>query len=158
MEKFDDDEEESEVLSHTIRTRRLAKAEPLKVEFFKRDDTTQKRIILKGSVLDYCPDTRRFLIEEGNADRTMYFSRRLCIQFRDLETKGDIDERRVKNMNTSKQALLRVNLERMLLNEALKQRPELRMSSKMVNRIEKLIDLPRVAQLKKEPLDADRVR
>ena len=46
----------------------------------------------------------------------------------------------------------------MLLNEALKQRPELRMSSKMVNRIESLIDLPRVRRLKKEPLEDERVR
>lgn len=80
------------------------------------------------------------------------------MQFRDIETKGDIDDRRVKNMNACKQAFLRVNLERMLLNEGLKLRPELRMSANMVNRIESLIDLPRVRRLKKEPLEDERVR
>lgn len=40
--------------------------------------------------------------------------------------KADIEDRRVMNMKAQKEALLRVNIERMLMNEALKQRPELR--------------------------------
>ena len=46
----------------------------------------------------------------------------------------------------------------MLFNEALKMRPELRPDPKMVNRIEKLIDLPRVEKAKGELLDPERVR
>ena len=72
--------------------------------------------------------------------------------------KADIEDRRVMNMKAQKEALLRVNIERMLMNEAIKQRPELRQKAKMVNRIEQLIDLPRVRKHKKENLEDERVR
>ena len=158
MERFDDDYEEAQIIQEVIRTRRIAKAEPLKVNFFKRNEINLKKITLKGSVLDYCPYTNRYLIQESSPDRKMYFSRRLSLQFRDFETKGDIDKRRLKNMNTQKQAFLRVNLERMLLNEGLKLRPDLRQSSKIVNEIERLVDLPRLSRLMKRQFENDEVR
>ena len=66
-----------------------------------------------------------------------------------------MDKRRLKNMNTQKQAYLRVNIERMLLSEGLKLRPELRQNSKIVNGIEKFLDLPRLSRLRKKPLEDD---
>ena len=72
--------------------------------------------------------------------------------------KTDIEERRVKNMKNQKEAFLRVNLERMLMGEALKLRPEIRQNSSMINRIEALIDLPRIRRLLKEPLCNKKVR
>ena len=46
----------------------------------------------------------------------------------------------------------------MLFSEVLKLRPELRPNADIVNRIEKLIDLPRIERIKKRPLDPDEVR
>lgn len=61
-------------------------------------------------------------------------------------------------MNLQKQAFLRLNIERMFYCEALKTRPELRSDPHMVNRIEKLIDLPRVERFKGKALEPERVR
>ena len=105
--------------------------------------------------MDYCPYTNRYLVQEISPDQTKFFSRRLCLQFQDIETKRDMDKRRLKNMNTQKQAYLRVNIERMLLSEGLKLRPELRQNSKIVNGIEKFLDLPRLSRLRKKPLEDD---
>ena len=46
----------------------------------------------------------------------------------------------------------------MLFSEALKLRPELRPNADIVNRIEKLLDLPRIERIKKRPLDPDEIR
>ena len=62
MERFDDHEEEAEILHKVIRTRRLSRLDPLKVEFFRRDDVTNLKITAKGSVLDFDPETQRYLI------------------------------------------------------------------------------------------------
>lgn len=61
-------------------------------------------------------------------------------------------------MSLQKQAFLRINIERMLFSEALKLRPELRPNAYIINRIEKLIDLPRIERILKRPLDPDDVR
>jgi hypothetical protein len=46
----------------------------------------------------------------------------------------------------------------MLFSETLKLRPELRIDPAIINRIEKLIDLPRVEKAKGGSLDPERVR
>ena len=51
---------------------------------------------------------------------------RLCIQFDDLEVRAEVEDRRVAAMQVSKQVLLRINIERILFEEVLKLRPELR--------------------------------
>ena len=88
----------------------------------------------------------------------MYYTKRLCICFTDFETKGDLEMRRIKDLAMQKQAFLRLNLERMLINEALKLRPEVRQNPHMINRIEKKIDIARVRRYKNEPLTDERVR
>ena len=79
MERFDDDSLEAEVISHVIRTRRLARCEPLKIEFFRREAVNHLKISVKGSLLDYDPETRRYLVEESCPEKTLYFTRRLSI-------------------------------------------------------------------------------
>lgn len=55
-----------------------------------------------------------------------YLMPRLCIQFDDLEVRAEVEDRRVAAMQVSKQVLLRINIERILFEEVLKLRPELR--------------------------------
>ena len=79
IEKFDDDQLEADVIHHVIRTRRLARLEPLKIEFFRRDTVNHLKIAVKGSLLDYDPHTKRYLVEESCKEKTLYFTRRLSI-------------------------------------------------------------------------------
>lgn len=55
-------------------------------------------------------------------------------------------------------ATLRINLERMFFNEILKLRPELRPEPQSFNRLEKLIDLPRLQKLKKRAIEPALIR
>ena len=61
---FDEQAQEAEILSKIISDRRKAKADPLTCEFIKRDPISHKKVQVKGHVLDYDFETRRYLIED----------------------------------------------------------------------------------------------
>ena len=59
-----------------------------------------------------------------NKDR--FFFNRLCVQFKDVEVKENLEKRRVEAMHLAKSVFLRVNIEHVLIEEVLRLRPELR--------------------------------
>ena len=125
---YDDDADETAIFSRIIESRRMAELAPLQCELAKRDKVTRKKCTVKGKVLDYDAQTRRYLVEEISDSNQWHYTERLCLQFSDFETKADIDQRRTQDMGLQKMAFLRLNVERMLFSEALKLRPELRPS------------------------------
>ena len=159
---FDDDWDESKIFHRIINKRRKEQQEPLICQVIKNDKHKRKKLI-QGRVLDYDPVTRRYLVEVAVEDLAeekprKYFTKRVCLHFTDFESKGDMDARRLHDMTSQKQAFLRLNIERMFYSEALKQRPDLRPNPQSVNRIEKLVNLPRIERFKGEALDPAKVR
>ena len=55
-----------------------------------------------------------------------------------------MEERRVQAITLSKQVFVRLNIERVLFNEVLLMRPELRQPAEITNRIEQLVNIKRL--------------
>ena len=151
------------MLHKVIQNRIEAGLEPLKCLLTKRSEETNRKCTVKGKVLEYYPLLQRYLIQEiGETVNEKFLSNRLCVRFVDFETDGDLDMRRMKGMALQKASFLRMNIERILFSEMLKLRPELRPAPQQVNRLEKLIDLPRLEKIRKNhghgPLEPSRIR
>ena len=72
------------------------------------------------------------------------FMHRLNIQIEEIESRKMIEERRALAMTLSKSVLLRLNVERILFEEVLKQKPEMRQPPYLTNGIERFLQLPRL--------------
>ena len=155
---FDDDYDESRILQRVIKSRRIAKESPLYCQLTKKDKNSKRKCVVRAKVLDYDPKARRYLIEECSDEKERFCASRLCVQFVDFETSGDLDMRRMRDVTLQKQAFLRANIERMLFSEALKLRPELRPSASSINRIVKRVDLARLKKIKGEDIEPTLIR
>lgn len=91
-------------------------------------------------------------------EEKLFYMQRLNIQIEAIESKGDIEARRVKAMTLSKNVLLRLNIERILYEEVLRQKPELRQPVHMTNSIAKFTDLKRLKRRCKQPVLDEHVR
>ena len=83
---------------------------------------------------------------------------RLNIQVEEIETRAVIEERRVAAMTRSKSVLLRLNVERILFKEVIRQKPEMRQPAHFTNAIERLVDLDRLRKHCKHGIGEDQVR
>ena len=82
------------------------------------------RVLVDGvRILDYVKERNAFIVQIEN-DR--YMISRLCIQLEEFEGKNDIEERRVRAHSIGKSTFLRLNIERIIFEEILRMRPELR--------------------------------
>ena len=61
-----------------------------------------------------------------------------------MESRLEIDERRVAAMTLSKSVLLRLNVERILFEEVLRQKPEMRQPAHITNAIEGFVEFDRL--------------
>ena len=98
LEQFDDFAAEAKILSRVITARRLSGESPLACTFFMRD-RDGKKVAQRGVVLDYDAPTNRYLVQESGGDASVFFTKRLSLQFHDYETHHDLDHRRVKSVN-----------------------------------------------------------
>lgn len=80
-------------------------------------DGKEKRIIKSGKCLDYLEDTKQFLVEFD--DQSKIVTSRLCMLFADLEKLSDLEARRVNAMTLQKLAFVRLNCERIFVDEIL---------------------------------------
>ena len=107
-------------------------------------DQREKRHQQEGEVIDYLRHERMFIVQ---VEEKRYLMPRLCIQFSDVEARAEVEDRRVAAMQVSKQVLLRMNIERILFEEVLKLRPELRQPGYITNGIEERVGLARMTRL-----------
>ena len=83
---------------------------------------------------------------------------RLNILIDETETRAAIEERRVEAMTLSKSVMLRLNTERIIFLEVLKQKPEMRQPNYLTNAIERFLDLDRIEKNCKKPVDEKLIR
>ena len=119
---FDDFEDECLSLQKEIVRRRIGLLAPVTCVVTMKDQR-EKRYQAEGEVLDYLRHEQMFIVQ---IEDKRYLMPRLCIQFPDFEARAEVEDRRVAAMQVSKQVLLRMNIERILFEEVLKLRPELR--------------------------------
>ena len=140
---FDDFQTECLILKRIIDQRLWTEQPPLPCTVTLKD-LSDRRSAHPGEVLDYLEEARMFIVAV-NGVRCLV--NRLCIQLDDFETRENIEERRVQAMTLGKQVFIRLNMERVLFDEGLKMRPELRQPAALTNNIERLLGLKRAKRL-----------
>lgn len=151
---FDDSRLECDAIQTEIVRRRRRQLDPIVVAATFRDDS-DKRVTDIGALLDYDQDQQRFIVQ---IEDRLYFMHRLNVQIEEVETKAAIEERRVTAMTLSKSVLLRMNVERILFEEVLRQRPEMRQPAHMTNSIEKFAGIERFRRQCRHPVQDRRIR
>ena len=102
-------------------------------------DGKQRRVQLPGKCLDYIQETKQFFIE---LESRKIVTSRLCVLFTDLERQQELEDRRVKAMVLQKNAFVRLNIERIFVDEVLKMMPMVRQPAKITNGIIRRLGLP----------------
>ena len=72
----------------------------------------------------------------------MYLTSRLCLCFEDLEDYHGIEQKRVKAMTLQKMTFVRLNIERIFVDEVLKLLPKMRQPALISNNIANKLGLP----------------
>ena len=113
---FDDFRGECDVIYNELIRRRNKFLDPILVTVTIKDES-EKRVQDLGILLDYVKDRNQFIVQVGDK---RYFMHRLSIQVEEIESRLDIEERRVTAMSLSKSVLTRLNVERILFKEVLR--------------------------------------
>ena len=92
-------------------------------------------------LLDYDQQRQQFIVQ--TQEKRLYMHR-LNILIEEAETRAAIEERRVEAMLLGKSVMLRLNTERIIFLEVLKQKPEVRQPNYLTNAIERFLDLDRI--------------
>lgn len=92
-----------------------------------------------GHCIDYLPDSRQFFVELDNKEKII--TSRLCVYFDEIDTYKGLEKRRNKAMTLKKQAFVRLNFERIFIQEMLKLMPMTRQPAFITNGIIKRIGL-----------------
>ena len=94
-----------------------------------------------GVLLDYDQQRQQFIVQ--TQEKRLYMHR-LNILIEEAETRAAIEDRRVEAMQLGKSVMLRLNTERIIFLEVLKQKPEVRQPNYLTNAIERFLDLDRI--------------
>jgi len=117
-------------------------------------DGKQRRVIHTGKCLDYIQETKQFFVE---LESRKIVTSRLCVLFNDLERQQELEDRRVKAMILQKNAFVRLNIERIFVDEVLKMMPMVRQPAKITNGIIRRLGIP-IALIEKNAVNRKKVK